>query len=107
MYGALHCSATILQDTAVNADVSSRAAGSLVQLGSASDVVINGLLDLLKDDSFSLKSLGKVSDRAAQSLVALSKHSDAIKPALVQWIEQHQQEDYVGNGIDALWELVN
>lgn len=84
-----------------------QAAESLGQLGSASDVVVNGLLDLLKDDSFSEQTLDRVSDRATQSLVALSKHSDAIKPALVQWIEQHQQEEYVGNGIDALWELVN
>ncbi|MGB7085958.1 MAG: hypothetical protein WBD47_10415 [Phormidesmis sp.] len=48
---------------------------------------------------------GRVSDRAAQSLITLSKKSATVKSALAQWIEQHQHEDYVGNGIDALWKL--
>ena len=92
---------------AADADVRYRAADSLVQLGHASDTVVNGLLNLLIIDSSNTATLSNVSDRATQSLVALSKHSDAIKPAIAEWIEQHQHEDYAGNGIDALWELVN
>ena len=34
------------------------------------------------------------------------KRSHQVEPAIVQWIEQHQDEEYVGAGIDALWEIV-
>ncbi len=96
-----------LQDTAVHPFVRSQSAAVLGQLGNDSEAVVNGLLELLKKNSLSVVIFGKASDHAAQPLVALSKHSEAILPALVDWIKQHQHEDYVGNGIDALWELTN
>ena len=72
-------------------------------LGQSSEAVVAALLELLKDDASSIA--GRVNDRATQSLITLAQKSDTVKPALVQWIEQHQHEAYVGNGIDALWEL--
>ena len=90
-------------------DVRYRAAASLVQLGTASDAVVTGLLNLLKDDSWNFYSdnFERVSDGAAKSLVTLGKRSNRVEPALVNWIEQHQNDDFVSNGIDALWDLVS
>ncbi|MGB7488666.1 MAG: hypothetical protein WA901_20915, partial [Phormidesmis sp.] len=67
--------------------------------------VVNSLLNLLKNDSFSFTFSGKIDDRASKFLITLSKKSDTVKPALIEWIEQNQHEDYVGKGIDVLWEL--
>ncbi|MBE9059812.1 HEAT repeat domain-containing protein [cf. Phormidesmis sp. LEGE 11477] len=83
-------------------DVRSCAVESLGQLGISSDTITYSLLNLLKNKRFDSILMD---DRAAQSLITLSKKSDTIKPALVQWIEQHQHEPYVGKGIDALWEM--
>jgi hypothetical protein len=33
------------------------------------------------------------------------KSSDVL-PAVVQWIDRHQDTEYVGSGIDVLWDLV-
>ncbi len=96
----------MLQGTAADPYVRSQAAASLGHLGNASDAVVNGLLAMLQDTAADIVN-PFVRYRAAQSLVALSKHSGTILPALVQWIEQHQHEDYVDNGIDVLWELMN
>ncbi|MGB3573902.1 MAG: HEAT repeat domain-containing protein, partial [Phormidesmis sp.] len=87
-----------------DSNVRCSAAASLVQLGTASDVLLNSLLTLLKDGYLSFSLSGRVSDRASQSLITLSKKSDTVKPAIVEWIEQNQDEDYVGKGIDVLWE---
>lgn len=89
----------LLKDEA--AEVRSLAASALVDLGDASETVITSLLNLLKDDD------AEVHSRAVYSLVNLGNASDKIESALVQWIEQHQTEDFVGNGIDALWKLVS
>jgi hypothetical protein len=41
------------------------------------------------------------------ALVELGKTFDLVAPALNQWIEQHQDKEYVGVfGIDALWMLL-
>ncbi len=88
-----------------SAAVRSATAASLGKLSQSSDAVIETLLDLLKDDARGFA--GKVSDRATESLTTLAKKSDTVKPALVQWIEQHQHEAYVSNGIDALWEIAS
>ena len=45
-------------------------------------------------------------DITAESLITLGKQSNQIEPVLVQWIKQHETEEFVGNGIDVLWELV-
>ena len=97
----------LLKDGSWN--VRSRAAASLGQLGTASDAVVTGLLNLLKDDSWNFYSdnFERVSDGAAKSLVTLGKRSNRVEPALVNWIEQHQNDDFVSNGIDALWDLVS
>ncbi len=44
--------------------------------------------------------------RAAQALGRLGKTSNHILPTVIEWIEQHQDSNYVGSGIDALWDLV-
>jgi len=36
----------------------------------------------------------------------LGKKSNNILPTIIQWIQQHQDSEYVGRGIDALWYLV-
>ena len=82
-----------------DSSVRSRAAESLVRLGQSSAVIV----DILLNELFGLG--GRGSDRATQSLITLAKKSDTVTPALVQWIEQHQNKKYVGNGVDALWEI--
>lgn len=109
------------------------AAFSLGELGIASETVVTALLELLKDQdslvrlgaAFSLGKLGNNSEGvvttlleslkeqdsnipsiAAEALGKLGKKSSNIAPAVVQWIEHHQHADYVGAGIDALWDLV-
>ncbi|MBE9097956.1 HEAT repeat domain-containing protein [Vacuolonema iberomarrocanum] len=84
-----------------------RAAEVLGKLGYVSDAVVAGLLAFLKDNSFNYWTLGTVNQQAAKSLVALSKQSDVVKPVLVNWIQQHRQDDFVGVGLDALWEMVS
>ncbi|NER91243.1 HEAT repeat domain-containing protein [Moorena sp. SIO3A2] len=76
------------------------AAIGLGKLGNSSEAVVNALLALLQDnDSF-------VRSSAAQALGNLGKTSNHILPAVIEWIEQHQDSDYVGSGIDVLWDLV-
>ncbi|MBW4470693.1 MAG: HEAT repeat domain-containing protein [Stenomitos rutilans HA7619-LM2] len=118
-----------------DADVMARldAAYTLGSFGETSEEVINGLLLLLQDSDSrvcygALESLGKlehiselvvnnllcllqapdssIRSRTRSVLVKLSKKADWIEPAIVQWIEQHQDEECVGAGIDALWEIV-
>ncbi len=43
---------------------------------------------------------------AAMEAGELGKTADWSKPMLAQWIEQHQDLEFVGSGIDALWEIV-
>ncbi|NEO23473.1 MULTISPECIES: sister chromatid cohesion protein PDS5 [unclassified Moorena] len=68
--------------------------------GNSSEAVVNALLALLQDnDSF-------VRSSAAEALGKLGKTSNHVLPTVIKWIEQHQDSDYVGRGIDALWDLV-
>lgn len=76
------------------------AAEALGKLGNTSEIVITVLLELLKDPE------PNVRPSAVRALVNLGKKSSNITPAVVQWIEHHQDSDYVGAGIDALWDLV-
>ncbi|WP_424095065.1 hypothetical protein [Moorena producens] len=57
------------------------------------------LARLMDDNSY-------VRRRAAQALGRLGKTSNHILPTVIEWIEQHQDSNYVGSGIDALWDLV-
>jgi HEAT repeat protein len=72
----------------------------LGKLGNGSQEVVQGLLALLKHERSSVGS------RAAAALGKLGKKNRDLVTAVVQWIEQHQDSEYVGNGIDVLWDLV-
>ena len=77
-----------------------RAVNALGKLGNSSETVINAVLATLEDKDFEVRW------RAAEALGKLGKTSNHILPAVIEWIEQHQDSDYVGRGIDALWDLV-
>jgi HEAT repeat protein len=120
----------LLQDE--DSEVRASAAATLGDLENVSDVMLQRLLALLRDEdsrvrdkvAFALVNLGNVSDVLLQGLLALlkdaahmptntavalgnlAKRSNQVEPAIVQWIEQHQDEECVGAGIDALWEIV-
>ncbi|NEP27020.1 HEAT repeat domain-containing protein [Moorena sp. SIO3I6] len=77
-----------------------RAAEALVNLGNSSETVVSALLArLIDDDSY-------VRWQAAEVLGNLGKKSNHVLPTVIEWIEQHQDSQYVGSGIDALWDLV-
>ncbi|NEO71434.1 HEAT repeat domain-containing protein [Moorena sp. SIO3H5] len=81
-------------------DVHMEAALTLVKLGNSSETVVSTLLAMLGN------SKSNVHHRAVIALVKLGKTSNHILPTVIEWIEQHQDSDYVGGGIDALWDLV-
>jgi len=62
--------------------------------------VLDALVELLKDEKSYLRS------SAADALGKLHQKSDDVAAAVVRWIEQHQDLEYIGNGIDALWDAV-
>ncbi|MEG4045990.1 HEAT repeat domain-containing protein [Microcoleus sp. Pol17_C1] len=76
------------------------AASALANLGNASETVINALLLGLEDGEDWVRS------EAAEALGKLGLKSSEVLPAVVQWVEQHQNTEYVGSGIDLLWDLV-
>ncbi|NEQ41302.1 MAG: hypothetical protein F6K40_35925, partial [Okeania sp. SIO3I5] len=87
-----------LQDE--NSDIRGSAAYALGSLENSSKTVINSLLPLLQDEgSFARK-------KAAEALGKLGKKSNNILPTIIQWIQQHQDSEYVGRGIDVLWYLI-
>ncbi|NET64014.1 MAG: hypothetical protein F6K63_06190 [Moorea sp. SIO1G6] len=84
-----------------DSDVRCAAIKALSQLGNSSQVVITALLGCLKDEESGVRA------SAAETLAELGKPSSYVSSALAQWIELHQASDYVGSGIDALWNLEN
>ncbi|NEO11737.1 MULTISPECIES: HEAT repeat domain-containing protein [unclassified Moorena] len=80
--------------------VRGRAAEALGNLGNSSETVVSTLLALLQDHD------SEVRGRAAEALGKLGKTSNHVLPSVIKWIEQHQDCDYVGSGIDVLWDLV-
>ncbi|MGD1804052.1 HEAT repeat domain-containing protein [Dapis sp. BLCC M126] len=76
------------------------AAIALGNLNNSSETVINSLLVRFQDKDYD------VPWRAAETLGKLGKKSNNILPTIVQWIQQHQDSEYVGRGIDVLWYLV-
>ncbi|MGJ5633129.1 HEAT repeat domain-containing protein, partial [Nostoc sp. CALU 1950] len=68
--------------------------------GNASPQVVEALLGLLKDDNENMRYF------AAQALGNLGKNSSNVIATVAEWISQHQDSEYVGSGIDALWNLV-
>ena len=117
---------TLLEDS--DTDVRYRAAKTLENLGkstaTSSSVLLNHMQDSLADETLisSAQSTNEsiavllaqlqenspeILSRVTRTLVDLGRQSDAIERALVKWIEQHQDKNFVGNGIDVLWELVS
>lgn len=76
------------------------AANALGKLGQGTKTVVNALLLRLDDDDSDVRL------SAANALGKLGKNNPDILPLIVQWIEQHQDSDYIGWGIDALWDMV-
>ncbi|MEH2026910.1 HEAT repeat domain-containing protein [Nostoc sp.] len=76
------------------------AASALGKLGNASPQVVEALLGLLKDESEIVRY------SAAEALGKLGKNSSNVTVTVAEWISQHQDSKYIGNGIDALWNLV-
>ena len=114
--------------------VRGKAALALGNLGKASETVIEALLNALSDSEYrvrgnaalALGNLGKASEtvieallpalsdsdnwvrrNAAEALGKLGKQSPKVKPLVVEWIQQHEDSEFVGSGIDVLWDLVN
>ena len=75
-------------------NVRSRAASSLVQLGSASDGVVDGLLALLKDDDWNVRY------RAAESLGQLGSASDGVVDGLLALLKDDSFSIYGGRVCD-------
>ncbi|MDJ0676815.1 MAG: HEAT repeat domain-containing protein [Calothrix sp. MO_167.B42] len=80
--------------------VSWGAAYVLGKLGNGTPQVVEPLLELLKDGHSGVRK------DAAYVLGKLGKNCSHITTAVVEWISQHQDMEYVGSGIDALWNLV-
>jgi HEAT repeat protein len=73
---------------------------ALVNLGNTSVDVIESLQVLLVDKKSSAR-LG-----ASEALAQLAKTSDAIRPRVLQLLEQHLNDDEIGSAIDCLWSIV-
>ena len=73
---------------------------ALGKLGNASEFVISALLLRLEDEDEWVRS------DAVEALGKLGLKSSEVLPAVVQWIDRHQDTPYVGSGIDVLWDLV-
>ncbi|MBD2578767.1 HEAT repeat domain-containing protein [Oscillatoria sp. FACHB-1406] len=71
------------------------AAEALGKLGNSNPTVIEALLECLQEPLLTSNALGE-----------LGKQSDVILPALEQWLQQYQDTEFIGAGIDALWQLV-
>ncbi|MEG3974426.1 HEAT repeat domain-containing protein [Microcoleus sp. herbarium8] len=114
-------------------DIRSSAVQALGKLGNSSEAVINALLLCLEDGedwvrSSAVQALGKLGNtsqevisnlllrledgkewvrrQAVEALGKLGLKSSEVLPAVVQWIDRHQDTAYVGSGIDVLWDLV-
>ncbi|CAD5978508.1 Putative NACHT family NTPase [Planktothrix rubescens] len=81
--------------------VRENAAEALGKLGNASETVIEALLKALSDSDYGVRP------NAAWALGKLGKQSPKVKPLVVEWIQQHEDSEFVGSGIDALWDLVD
>ncbi len=73
---------------------------TLGKIGYSSETVVSLLLARLTDQDSKVRSL------ASFALGQFGKTSDSIFPAIIQWIQQRQDSEYVGRGIDVLWYLV-
>jgi HEAT repeat protein/energy-coupling factor transporter ATP-binding protein EcfA2 len=76
-------------------------AEALGKLGNSSDRVIDSLISQLSDEDSSVRRY------VAEALGKLGKQSPKVKILIIEWLEQHKDTEFVGNGIDVLWYLVN
>ena len=90
-----------------------RAAEALSKLRQESGLVVQSLLNLLKAQGGVMYCkadiiMGStlVSYMAAEKLAELGKSSGEVAASVAQWISQHQDSEYVGYGINALWDMV-
>ncbi|MDY6804456.1 MAG: HEAT repeat domain-containing protein [Cyanobacteriota bacterium] len=80
--------------------VRSHAAQALGKLGKSTPTILGALVARLEDEEYLVRS------HAAQALGKLGKKSGDVLAAIARWIEQHQDSEYIGYGIDALWDAV-
>ncbi len=73
---------------------------ALENLDNGSDQVVQVLLNTLNNEKWRVRS------RAVKALGKLGKTSDRVLPAVLEWLDRHQDSEYIGAGIDALWEIV-
>lgn len=88
----------LLQDK--DSDVRLSAAETLGNIGKDNPQAIAALLSLLKDKNYDLRW------RAARALSNIGKDNPEAITLMANWINEHQDTEYVGNGIDVLWNLV-
>jgi hypothetical protein len=81
-------------------DVQADASAMLHRFGETNPAVVSKLLSLLNDPDSTVRS------SASEALVQLAKTSDLIRPEVVQWLEQHLNDDEIGGAIDCLWSIV-
>ncbi len=72
----------------------------LGNLGNGAPQIVEALLELIKDEHSDVRM------SAADALGKLGKNCSDITTIVVEWISQHQDSEYIGSGIDALWNLV-
>ena len=77
------------------------AAAALGNFEKDSKGVFTALLPLLRDAHSSVRF------RAASALGHLGKKNPSIPPKLVQWLQENEDYPELGDGINALWQIVN
>ncbi|MGK7923234.1 MAG: HEAT repeat domain-containing protein [Trichodesmium sp.] len=88
----------LLQDE--NFHIRGNAAYSFGKLSKNPETVVNTLLPLLLDENSTVRWI------TALALGKFGKNSHHFLPTIIQWIQKHQDSEYVGRGIDVLWYLV-
>ncbi|ABA23115.1 Predicted signal transduction protein containing Nacht domain [Trichormus variabilis ATCC 29413] len=79
-------------------NVRSSAAFALGNIGK--EAAIPGLLELLKDSEFNVRLIG------AFVLKKIDEKTHSVVINLSRWINENQDSEYIGDGIDLLWELI-
>ena len=69
-------------------------------LDTSNEVIIRALLVDLSSNNI------LICEKVASALTNISKQSPNVKTLVVEWIQQHENSNFVGNGIDVLWDLV-
>ena len=74
---------------------------ALVNSGVNNEQVIKALFNSLKDEH------EYVRDGAARALGEIGKNDKEITAVVIKWLKQRQDSEYIGDGIDALWDLTS